>query len=271
MRDPVRFADVHNHLLPGVDDGSRSMDETLRHLQRFAAEGVVELVMTPHVAQPAAWDTGGLERRMREIATVFAEVQARCEGTDGYPLLHLGQELFAPNASHLRALLEHPEMGLGDTRFLLVEFGFAPLEQPEAVIELAHASGHRVLVAHPERYHFPSPAEGLKAVRRWLELGAFLQVNLGSLSGYYEHWTEGSRHLGWRMLDEGLAHVLASDDHGDGRSQLDQRHALRVLEERGGREQAKQLLSVNPIRLLRGEDPLHVAPLAVRSTLERTS
>jgi len=52
----MRFADLHNHLLPGVDDGSRSVAETIRHLERFAEQGVVELVVTPHVAQAAADD-----------------------------------------------------------------------------------------------------------------------------------------------------------------------------------------------------------------------
>jgi protein-tyrosine phosphatase len=264
----MRFADVHNHLLPGVDDGSGSMAETLRHLERFAAEGVVELVMTPHVAQPASWDPGGMERRMDQIAESFAEVVAACSGRGDLPRLHLGQELFAPDPSHLATLLRHPAVGIGDTGYLLVEFGFAPLDRPDAVIALARSHQRRVLVAHPERYRYASPEAALEAARRWVGLGAFLQVNLGSLSGYYEQWTEGSRSLGWRLIEEGLAHILASDDHGDGRPQLDQRRALRLLTQRGGADQAVQLLSTNPLRLLQGEDLLPVAPLEDHATLE---
>jgi protein-tyrosine phosphatase len=265
----MRYADVHNHLLPGVDDGSRSMAETLRHLERFAAAGVAELVMTPHVAQPAAWDPGGLARRMDELARAFDRVLASCSGRGDLPTLHLGQELFAPDETHLATLLRHPQVGLGDTGFLLVEFGFAPLERPEAVIDLARTHGKRVVIAHPERYHYASAEAGVAAARRWAELGAVLQVNLGSLSGHYEHWTEGSSTLGWRLLEEGLVHILASDDHGDGRPQVDRPGALRMLEERGAAEQALQLLSTNPFRLLRNEDPLPVAPLPEVATLER--
>jgi protein-tyrosine phosphatase len=266
----MRFADVHNHLLPGVDDGCRSMAETLRYLERFAAQGVMELVMTPHVAQPAAWDQDGLDRRMDELAAAFAEVVDCCSGRDDLPALHLGQELFAPDESHLRALLRHPAIGLGETSFLLVEFGFSPLQRPEAVLELAASRGRKVIVAHPERYHYHSTEHALETARRWVELGAFLQVNLGSLDGIYEDWTEGSRALGWRLLEEGLAHLLASDDHGDGRPQLDQQRAASLLLERDAADQAGLLLSINPLRVLRGEDPLPVAPLPAGRLLERT-
>lgn len=266
----MRFADIHNHLLPGVDDGSRSMAETIRHLERFRAEGVVELVMTPHVARPAPWDSGGLTRRMEELATAFARVREQCGARDDLPALHLGQELFAPDETHLDALLEHRDVGLGETSFVLVEFGFSPLERPDAVLELAAARGVRVIVAHPERYHYESHQHALSSARRWADLGAYLQVNLGSLSGFYEEWTQGAGALGWRLIEEGLAHILASDDHGDGRPQLDQQRALRHIQERGGLEQAELLLSINPLRVIRGEDPLDVQPLPGRSALELT-
>jgi protein-tyrosine phosphatase len=119
----LRFADLHNHLLPGVDDGCRTMEETVRYLERFASEGVAELVMTPHVARPAVHDVGGLDRRMSELREAFARVLETVAGRDDLPRMMLGQELFAPDEHHLAALLEHPEVGLGDTGFLLVERG----------------------------------------------------------------------------------------------------------------------------------------------------
>ncbi|CAN5823587.1 tyrosine-protein phosphatase [soil metagenome] len=256
----VGFADIHNHLLPGVDDGSRSMEETLRHLERFAAEGVVELAMTPHLARPATWDRGGLAGRISAIERAFESVLIACAGRDDLRL-HLGQEIFAPDSAHLEAILSYDALGIGETGFILVEFGFEPLKRPEAVIDLATSRGYRVIVAHPERYLYDSPAACVAAARGWVEKGAFLQVNLGSLSGFYEEWTEGSGAMGWRLLDEGLAHLLASDDHGDGRSQLDQRKVMGLIRERGGIRQAEILLGENPLRLLRGQSPQAVEPL----------
>jgi protein-tyrosine phosphatase len=264
----VGFADIHNHLLPGVDDGSRSMEETLRHLERFAAEGVVELAMTPHVACPAAWDRGGLERRMLAIYEAFEAVRIACAGREDLPRLHLGQEIFAPDSVHLEEILTQEGVGIGETGFILVEFGFEPLQRPDAVIDLATSRGYRVIVAHPERYLYDSPAAGVAACRRWVEKGAFLQANLGSLSGFYEVWTEGSAAMGWRLIEEGLVHLLASDDHGDGRSQLDQRKVMRLIRERGGPRQAEILLGENPRRVLRGEDPELVEPLPSGAALQ---
>jgi len=251
----MHFADLHNHLLPGIDDGCRSMAETIRHLERFAAQGVAELVMTPHVAQAAAGDHGGLERRMAKIQRAFDQVVERCSVRDDLPALHLGQELFTPDETHLEALLHHPSMGFGDTNFLLVEFGFGPLTRPDAVIQLAVDRGFRVIIAHPERYAFGSMEQALECAQRWVDAGAFLQVNVGSLSGYYEGWAAGSRGLGWRMLEAGVVHLLASDDHGDERPQLQQPAVMQLISENFGEFYAEQLLSLNPLRVLRGEAP----------------
>ncbi|CAN5780744.1 hypothetical protein BH23GEM6_BH23GEM6_00300 [soil metagenome] len=69
---------------------------------------------------------------------------------------------FTPDETHLEALLQHPSMVLGDTGFLLVEFGFDSLQSPAAVIQLAADRGLRIIVAHPERYAYASPGHALE-------------------------------------------------------------------------------------------------------------
>lgn len=257
------FVDLHNHLLPEVDDGAQSLQETLNELAEFGALGVGELVMTPHLARPPSWDKNGLERRMRKLSAAFERVQEAIEGVSGLPTIRLGQELFAPDASHLGQLLKHPDIGLGGTRFLLVEFGFELSRDPAPVIEVAHAAGREVLIAHPERYTYPAGVDPLDWNRRWRDAGAFLQVNIGSLSGYYESWTDGAEQLGWRLIEDGLVHVIASDDHGENRPQRQHHAIVRKLEELGGAAQAHRLVRENPRRILDGLTPLEVAPLRV--------
>ena len=252
------FTDIHNHLLPGVDDGSRSLEETLSSLRRFAEAGVTELAVTSHLGP--SWGSDDLPRRMGELRAAFERVRDAAEGRGGLPALRFGQEVFGWDAAQFAPLLEHPEVGFAGTRFLLVEFGFDLGGRPEEVIETALDAGRGVVVAHPERYRYPAGTDPLGTVRRWRDLGAYVQVNLGSLTGYYDP-TGRIQRLGWQILEEGLAHVLASDDHGENRTQTYHRQIFGQLAERGCADQAGLLLKDNPHRVLCDEAPLEVAPL----------
>jgi len=254
----MRFTDIHSHLLPGVDDGSRSLEETLGALRRFRKAGVVELALTSHLGP--SWGSDDLPRRMAEMKDAFERVRRAAEMHGGLPALRFGQEILGRDAAQLAPMLEHPDLGYADSPLLLVEFGFDLGGKPEEVLELVRAAGRVAVVAHPERYRYPAGTDPLETLRRWRELGAFLQVNLGSLTGYYDRG--GSmKELAWGILEEGLAHVLSSDDHGEARAQSYHREIHARLAERGGAAQAALLLSANPSRVLRGELPREVAPL----------
>ncbi len=258
----MRFTDIHNHLLPGVDDGSRSVEETLSALRRFRQAGVSELAMTPHLGP--SWGASDLPRRLDALRDAFERVRETVERHDGLPAVRLGQEVFGWDAEQAAPLLEHPEVGFAGTDLMLIEFGFDLGGKPEEVLERAHAAGRRVVVAHPERYRYPAGIDPLATLRRWRDRGAFLQVNLGSLTGYYDRGGT-LRDLAWSIVEEGLAHVLSSDDHGENRPQTYHREIHAKLEERGASDQAALLLGENPARVLRGEAPLEVAPLPERS------
>jgi protein-tyrosine phosphatase len=252
------FTDIHSHLLSGVDDGCRSLEESLDALRRFRRAGVERVALTSHLGP--SWGSDDLPRRMAELRGAYERLREAAAAHPGLPELRFGQEVFGWDAAQFAPMLEHPDVGFAGTRWLLVEFGFSLAGRPDEVLELARASGREVIVAHPERYRYPEGADPLEILRRWRDLGAALQVNLGSLTGYYDRGGEMQR-LAWRILEEGLAHVLSSDDHGEGRPQTYHREIAARLEARGGAEQAELLLVENPARVLRGESPLEVAPL----------
>jgi protein-tyrosine phosphatase len=231
--------DLHSHLLPGVDDGSPSVEVSVTVLRRFALDGVTTLVCTPHLN---ASEVRGVPHE--EYAAIFAELVASAPTE---VTLKLGWEIMldAPGVD-LRA----PHLCLGGSTAVLVEFQRSgiPARSTEELARIRD-SGLVPLVAHPERYWGCTT----RVIREWRSVGAAIQTDATMLLG-----TGPMTRLAKHMLQDGLVDCIASDNHGDRRSLRSARH---WLEEVGAGEQAALLTEVNPGRLLSDQPPLPVPPL----------
>ncbi|MEJ7810865.1 MAG: CpsB/CapC family capsule biosynthesis tyrosine phosphatase [Gemmatimonadaceae bacterium] len=230
--------DLHSHLLPGVDDGSRSLDTSVRVLERFGGEGVDIVVCTPHLAASAAAtvDDAAYQSALDELVRAAPPRPALLRGWE-IMLDAPGVDL---SALHLR---------LGASTAILIEF--PRMNVPAgATREIARlrASGVVPVLAHPERYWGCS----LEKVREWRAAGAVIQLSASMLAAGGPHGE-----LARAMLEGGLADCIASDNHGDARSVAT---ARQWLEETGAPEQARLLTHTNAERLLQGERTLPVAP-----------
>jgi protein-tyrosine phosphatase len=186
------------------------MDETLRHLRRFAESGVDTVVFTPHLLVPRL-DEPGLDGELARHRTRFDEVLDAMGDDASLPRVHLGQEILAPSAEAIERVVEREDVGLAGGSPLLVEFGFEPGFDGTSVILRVLAEGRTPVVAHAERYRY-GHLDPLETVTRWKERGAVIQVNGGSLAGLHRGRSE---ELARRMLAEGLIDLIASDHHGD--------------------------------------------------------
>lgn len=244
--------DLHNHLIPGVDDGAADAAEARAGVEAMAAQGVDRLVCTPHVNGSLTREPRLLAERLAELDAGWAALQ---EAARGGPAVQLGRGaevmLDTPEPD-----LSDPRLRLAGTRFVLVEFPFmnVPPNGQNALFELA-MRGWRPILAHPERY--ANARADLHDAGEWRRVGAVLQVNAGSLIGRYGKQAET---LAWGMLERGWADLLGSDYHA--RNRLALAEARAALEARGAGEQAALLLDVNPARVLDGKDPLEVPPVA---------
>ncbi len=204
------YCDLHNHLLPGVDDGCTSMDETLGYLSAFRQDGVTALVFSPHLLLPEL-DRDGIRAELERHRTAFEQVVDAAASHESAPELRLGQEILARTAEEIEPVVASQDVGIAGGDALLVEFGFEPGFDAESVIRRVRAEGRRIVVAHPERYDY-SGADPVESVARWREWGAWIQVNGGSLADLYrERATRVSRCL----LAEGLVDMVCTDHHGD--------------------------------------------------------
>jgi protein-tyrosine phosphatase len=231
--------DIHSHLLPGVDDGSPSLETSLPILQRFADGGVSLLVCTPHLnasaAHSAPFDSySAILADMRRSAPPALELRLGWEIMLDMPGVDL-------SARHL---------GLGGSRAVLVEFtrGGLPRGGSQELRRIAR-SGSVPVLAHPERY-FGCTREH---VVEWRSMGVVIQTDASVLMG-----RGAPAEFARDMLEHGLIDILASDNHGDRRALAD---VCSWLVEHGGSDHVELLTHRNAELLLDDEDPLPVPPL----------
>jgi protein-tyrosine phosphatase len=236
--------DLHCHLLPAVDDGSRTVAQSVKVMKQMAAHGVTDVCLTPHLR---AGQLTGAPPRSHEEA--FAALQA---AAPPLPRLHRGAEV----------MLDRPLPATGEnfrrwtiagTRYILVEF-----PRMVAYDTVSIALGRVVdaelqpLLAHPERYTCCSP----EAVARWRELGARMQVDATTLLS-----TQSRGQRARALVSAGLADILAADNHGDDRSIATGRQ---FLEAQDGAEQGELLTVLNPRAILEDKPLVPVPPVEIR-------
>lgn len=239
--------DLHSHLLPGVDDGSKSVEQSVLVLERLAAQGVHGLCLTPHLlASQAAFGVP----EAHELAFAALEPAAPTGVA-----LYRGAEVMLDRPLDAR-VAEHRLVTLNATRYILVEFPRMVVAQTvEHALALVVAIGLVPLLAHPERYRCCHP----EAVRRWKSLGALMQVDGPTLLSPRPRGVRARQ-----LVEFGLADIAAADNHGDDRT------LATVWEEllsQDGLLQAELLLKQNPLAIIQDQLVEAVPPLEWRVSI----
>jgi protein-tyrosine phosphatase len=239
--------DIHTHLLPGVDDGSRSVEASVEVLRRFATDGVSAVVCTPHLEASRA-STAPHDRHDELLAALAAAAPSVPRLLRGWEIL-----LDAPGAD-----LSDPRLGLGRSTARLVEFARMglPPTAPKELLRL-RMSGLVPVVAHPERYWGCTVA----VVAKWRGSGAVIQMDVTAILG-----PRRMHRLAEELLARGMVDLFASDTHVDQRTL---KTARTWLEEVTTAETAKLLTYENPRRLLADDDVLPVPPIKLHLDMIR--
>ena len=240
--------DLHCHMLPGIDDGAPDLRTALGMARAAVADGIRVVACTPHI-YPGLYenDAAGIRRAL----TQFAEQLRRRR----IPLqLVIGADVHL--APDLPARLQAGSVPtLHDSRYLLLEppHHVAPPRFETSVFALM-LSGYVPVITHPERLtwiesHYP-------VFRRLAERGAWMQITAGALTGRFG---KRPRYWGERMLDEGLAHLLATDAHDTGPRAPRLAEGRDAAAQRVGDDEAQRLVMDRPQAILRNLEPALVA------------
>ncbi len=235
----MTFADIHNHMLFGVDDGARSETDMRQLIDASYADGVRHLCFTPH------YHPGYFGEHQEQIA--FAFDMANQYAAERYPdlSLYLGNEL-----RYERSCIEWLEQGrcqtLNATEHLLVDFLYPePAENIlDAMLRILNA-GFTPVLAHVERYE--KFHRDLREVDRLKSWGVILQVDAQSPLGGLGH---GSKVRARRLLDAGVVDLIASDAHDLTKRPPQLQPCYEFVARKYGADYAQQLFWEEPLRLL---------------------
>lgn len=238
------MVDIHCHILPGLDDGSDNIEESLR-MARLAVEGGTNtVIVTPHCNIPDSFQN----YFGRNYADIFNMFKARLK-EENIPLKILpGHEIFA-YGNIVDLIKKRKLLTLCKSDYPLVEFDFT--EKAESVYSKLRkliAEGLTPIVAHPERYAFV--AEDKTAPFRLKTMGCLLQVNKGSLNGSFGRNAYVSS--GYIIKNE-LADFVASDAHSPYMRTPYLADAYELISETHSAEYAELLLNTNPSLVLQNK------------------
>ncbi len=190
--------DWHSHILPRMDDGSRSVAESIAMLEAEASQGVGTVVATPHFYADDESVESFLERRRISLEALKAETP------DGLPKVILGAEVrYYPGISRLEGL---KSLRIEGTKLLLLEMPMATWTESvvRELVELSAKSSFRIVLAHVERY---MSLQNKGVWDRIIENGILMQSNAGFFTAF------GTKRRALSLLKRGTVRFVGSDCH----------------------------------------------------------
>lgn len=235
--------DIHTHIIPKIDDGSRSIEETFSLIKEAETAGFTDIVATPH------YITGYYETNSAEVKFWVEKLQEILDDQKVKVKLHHGMEIYISN--ELEKQIEQKRViTVNDTKYLLVELPMrSEVKYAEHILFKVQSMGYKVILAHPERYEFVQ--ENPIIVQDFIDRGYIMQSNFGSIAGVYGRKAEKTIK---ELLLSDLIHVLATDSHREGTIYSNLPNILKKIEKLTSKEKVYELTVSNPKRILQDKE-----------------
>ena len=203
IQTPHLLVDIHAHLVPGVDDGCKTLSESLKIIRRMRENGFKKLILTPHVMRHRYPNT------ITKLKTQFSHLRLATKYNGINIKLELSAEYYLDK--NLINYINKKEILCFHKNFLLFEMSYTvlPINLESVIFEMI-SSGYKPVLAHPERYSFFQTK--LFRYKELKKLGVLFQVNLNSFSGYYG---KNAKKTATYLMNEGMIDLLGSDIHNE--------------------------------------------------------
>jgi protein-tyrosine phosphatase len=233
------MVDIHSHILYGLDDGARTLEESVAMVRLAAESGTTDIVATPHADVNYTYQPELVDRRIAELTEAAAGVVRIHRGCD----FHLYYE-------NIQQALENPaRFTINQKRYLLVEFSDVMiLESASEVFNRMMAAGTTPVITHPERNALL--ARSLDQIAKWVDAGCRVQVTAYSFLGRFGRHAKAAAE---QLVEQGLVHFIASDAHDTKHRPPVMDGAYRYIARKYGKVCADALFSGNPLAALAGE------------------
>lgn len=197
------FVDIHNHILPGIDDGAATVEDSISLIQKFVELGVTEFIATPHVMNdyyPNTPET--INNALSKVKSSLQEAglqQVRIKAAAEYMM----------DQSFLE-LLEEGELLTLAENYVLVEMSYfqAPINLNNILFQL-QTKRYKPVLAHPERYVYYH-SKGLEKYEELKSRGCYFQLNLLSVTG---HYGKNIQKVAFNLLENDMIDFVGSDAH----------------------------------------------------------
>lgn len=228
------FLDIHSHILPEVDDGSRGMDETLKMLQAAYEEGVRIIIATPH------YIPGRHNKSVDNLNQIYHQVCVQAEKSIPNIKILLGNEIYFKESA-VEDVKRGRALTLAGTDYVLVEFRMtSEIKDIFRAVRLFSEAGYRPVIAHMERYGCLYKKEN--TIHELIDAGAYIQINAESfMGGILDRNAAYCR----RLLEFGMVHFLGSDCHDLTSRRPQMRTPLASLKKDMYAQQIQKIMSTN--------------------------
>lgn len=194
--------DMHSHLLPGVDDGSKSIDETMSYITQLNDLGLSQFICTPHIFKEVYPNDKITLNPVYENSNIAIEKEF-----SGKVKFNLGAEYMMDN--DFLSMLKTNDLFTLPNNYLLIEMSYAAKNAHiENYIFDINVKGYKPILAHPERYNYYHAS--FKDYKRFKDIGCLLQLNLLSLAGYYGKEVKATA---LRLIKENYIDLIGTDLH----------------------------------------------------------
>lgn len=231
--------DIHSHLIPNVDDGAKSPEETIELIKEAREAGITDIILTPH------YIINSYEQNAETLILLKDKLQQIINSENINVNLHIGMEVYITD-NLVEILKQNKILTLADSKYLLMELPLnTNVQYLDMVIFRLIENNIIPIIAHPERYKFVQ--EDPSKVRELIDSGCLIQSNIGSILGIYGKKAKKTIKY---LLKNDLINFIATDTHRKNTIYPLLQKGIKKIEKITGKEKAEELTNLNAQRIL---------------------